>query len=257
MAMGKPMAMTPAQPDEMVQSVEKAGAICLAFQGTHRLFVAGLKQRIDSGLFGDVAVMHATSRWSIAEDWFRSGQPGWFADPAQVPGGTFIDEGIYAVAQLRWLSGSDMAQVEAKMVNLVHKDIEVENWGMATFTFEYGIIGTLKVCWTINSPQKTGPSAKQNGVVRLEVVGGRGGIIQEHLCVPGQAVLAAGAPNWVFERPMGEYFTPPSPAPLTHLIDCLEPDQEPVATIQEARKSYIVALAAYEAARKGAPVHLG
>lgn len=74
--------------------------------------------------------------------------------------------------------------------------------------------------------------------------------------MPGQAVLAAGAPSWVFDRPMGEYFAPPSPGPRTHLIDCVESDQEPEATIQEADKSFIIALAAYEAARKGTPVHV-
>ncbi len=254
--MGKPMAMTIAQADEMVQSVERAGVRCLPFQGIPRLFMADLKRRLDDGLIGEVAIMHATSRWSIAEDWFRSGQPGWFADPAQVPGGAFIDEGIYGIEQLRWLSGSEVVQVEAKMANLVHRDIAVEDWGMATFTFANGIIGTLEACWTINSPKKTGPSPKQNGVIRLEVVGTRGEIIQDRLRVPGQAVLAAGAPNWVFERPAAEPYTPPSPGPLTYLIDCVESDREPVATIQEARKSFVVAMAAYEAARKGSPVQL-
>jgi predicted dehydrogenase len=256
MVMGKPMAMTVAEADAMVQSVEKSGVKCVPFQGIYRLYMADLKRRLDEGLIGSIAVMHATSRWSIAEDWFRSGQPGWFADPTQVPGGAFIDEGIYGIEQLRWLSDSKVVQVEAKMANLVHKDIGVEDWGMATFTFENGVIGTLEACWTINSPRKTGPSPKQNGVIRLEIIGTEGEVIQERLRVPGMSVLAAGAPNWVFERPMGEPNTPPSPGPLAHLIDCVESGREPVATIQEARRSFVVAMAAYEAARRGAPVRL-
>jgi len=35
---------------------------------------------------------------------------------------------------LRWLAGSEVVQVEAKMANLVHKEIQVEDWGMATLT---------------------------------------------------------------------------------------------------------------------------
>ena len=35
---------------------------------------------------------------------------------------------------------------------------------------------------------------------------------------------------------------PPAPFPLAHLIDCLEHDRQPAATIQEARRSLIVAL---------------
>jgi predicted dehydrogenase len=77
----------------------------------------------------------------------------------------------------RWLSSSEVVQVEAKMANLVHTDIAVEDWGMATFTFANGIIATLEASWTINAPRKSGPSPKQNSVVRLEVVGTRGEII--------------------------------------------------------------------------------
>jgi hypothetical protein len=40
------------------------------------------------------------------------------------------------------------------------------------------------------------------------------------------------------------------------LIDCLENNRQPIATIQEARKSFIVAMAAYESVRKGCPVAL-
>lgn len=41
-----------------------------------------------------------------------------------------------------------------------------------------------------------------------------------------------------------------------HLVDCLEQRRQPVATIQDARHSLIVALAAYTSAREGRPVHL-
>ncbi len=160
------------------------------------------------------SLLHQTSRWSIAEDWYKSGKPGWFADPTQVPGGAFIDEGIYWIDFFRWFSSSEVVQVEAKMANLVHKDIAVEDWGMATFTFANGVLATLEASWTINAPQKSGPSPKQNSVVRLEVIGTRGEIVDQWFRTPGRAVLAAGASDWVFERQSEEPFAPPSPFPL-------------------------------------------
>jgi predicted dehydrogenase len=69
-------------------------------------------------------------------------------------------------------------------------------------------------------------------------------------------VLAAGAPDWVFERQSEEPFAAASPFPLNHLIECLENNRQPAATIEDARKSLVVALAAYESARQGGPVHL-
>lgn len=254
--LGKPMAMSAAQADRMVEAVETAGISCLPFQGMMRLRGADLKARIENEEIGDIVLLHQVSRWSIAEDWYNSGTPGWFADPRHVPGGAFIDEGIYWVDFFRWLASSEVIQVEAKMANLVHKDIAVEDWGMATFTFASGIIATLEASWTINAPRKSGPSPKQNSVVRLEVIGTRGEIIDQWFRTPGRAVLAAGARGWVFEQQSEEPFVPTSPVLLAHLIDCLENNRQPAATIQEARRSLVVAMAAYESAREGRPIHL-
>jgi scyllo-inositol 2-dehydrogenase (NAD+) len=254
--LGKPMAMTVAQADHVVEAVESAEVSCFPLQGLMRLRAADLKARIATGEIGDIVVLHQTSRWSIAEDWMNSGTPGWFADPRHVPGGALIDEGIYWIDLFRWLTGSEVVQVEAKTANLVHKDIAVEDWGMATFTFANGVIATLEASWTINAPRKTAPSPKQNSVVRLEIVGARGEIIDQWFRAPGRAVLAAGARDWIFERQAEETFAPSSPLPLAHLIDCLEHRRQPAATIYDARRSLVVALAAYDAARAGRPVQL-
>ena len=253
---GKPLAMEVERAGEIVEAVKEAGVKCVSWPEMYRLTQAGLKERIDGGLIGDIVVMHATGRWSIGEDWLRSGQPGWFADPLQSPGGALIDEGMSSLGQIRWLAGSNNVQVEAKTANLVHKDIGVEDWAMVTYSFENGIIATQENSWTICAPQKTGPSPKQNGVIRMEIVGTQGEIIQDRLRIPGRAVLAAGAPGWVFERPMGEYFVAARPGPLDHLIHCIEEDEEPVASLDEAYKSFRLVMAAYEAARKGSPVQL-
>ena len=254
--LGKPMAMTTAQADAMVAAVEEAGVMCLPFQGIMRLRLADLKARIDAGLIGDLVVMHQASRWSIAEDWYSSGTPGWFADPRHVPGGAFIDEGIYWVDFMRWLSGSEIVEVEARMGNLVHTGLDVEDWGLATFSFASGIIATLEAGWTVSAPRASGPSPKQNAVLRFEAIGTRGEIAEQAYRVPGRAILAAGAQDWVFERQSEVPYAPPTPFPLSHLVDCLDSGRPPLATIQEARRSFIACMAAYESARTRRPVRL-
>jgi predicted dehydrogenase len=253
---GKPIAMNVQQADEMVDAVREAGVTCVAFQGMMRLRAGALKARIDRGELGELAVMHQTSRWSIAEDWFESGKPGWFVDPAQVPGGALIDEGIYWIDLFRWIAGSEIVKVEAKTANLVHTDIAVEDWGMATFTFANGLIATLEASWTINAPRASGPSPKQNAVVRLELIGTRGEYVDQWFRDPGRGVLAAGAENWVFERQATAPFAAATPFPLAHLVECLEAQRPSPASLEEARASLAVALAAYESARTGLPVHL-
>jgi predicted dehydrogenase len=256
MVLGKPMAMTLAQADAMIDAVRRAGVRCMPFQGQYRIGMADLKRRLAEGIIGDVVVAHWTGRWGIAEDWFRSGDAGWFADPAKVPGGAFIDEGIYGIDQLRWLIGAEVVEVEAKIANLVHKELKVEDWGFATFTFANGAVATLEASWTIVSPRPTGPSPKQNSVNRLEIVGTAGEMVQDSLRGPGWGVLAAGAPGWVFERAAAEFSVPPSTGPMQHLIDCLDAGTTPVASIEDARAAFAVALAAYESAGSGRRVRL-
>jgi predicted dehydrogenase len=256
MILGKPLAMSVEQADRMVEAVEAAGVTCFPFQGIMRLRAADLKTRVDKGEIGDVILLHQTSRWSIAEDWYNSGKPGWFVDPRKVPGGAFIDEGIYWIDLFRWLAGSEIVQVDAKIANLVHKDIAVEDWGMAAFTLANGVIATLEASWTINAPRKSGPSPKQNSVVRLEIVGSRGEMIDQWYRAPGRAVLAAGAADWVFERHSEPPFTPALPFPLHHLIECLDSNQAPVASIRDARRSFVAAMAAYASAREGRAVRV-
>jgi predicted dehydrogenase len=254
--MGKPMAMTLAEADRMVDAVDAAGVTCMPFQGLMRLRCAGLKARIDQGLIGDVLLLHQTARWSIAEDWYQSGKPGWFADPARVPGGAFIDEGIYWIDCFRWMLGSDITEVDARIGNLVHKDIAVEDWGHAFFTFANGAHATLEAAWTINAPRTTGPSPKQNSVVRLEVIGSRGELSDQWFRAPGRAVLAAGAEDWIHERQSEEPFAAAPPMPLDHVIQSLERGTPTVATIHDARASLAAALAAYQSARAGRRIRL-
>jgi predicted dehydrogenase len=254
--LGKPMGMTVAQADEMIAAVRRAGVKCVPWQGMRRVNNA-LKRQIDEGLIGEIKVMHSTRQQGIAEDWSCSGTPGWFGDPAQVPGGAFIDEGIYSLDQFLFLAGSKVTTVEwAKMANLVHKDLQVEDWMMAAFTFENGIVATLESGWTLTVPRLTGPSPKQNALDRLEIVGTEGQIVNDRLYVPGQARLTREHPHWAFYRPMPQYAVAPVPSALAYLIECIEEDKEPEASMEGARNSLAVALAAYEAARSGKPVRL-
>jgi len=252
--LGKPMAMNLEEADRIVAEIEAAGVTCVPYSGLSKLRTLDLKARVDAGEIGDVIVMHQTSRWSIAEDGPGSGKPGWFTDPRHVPGGALIDEGIYWIELFEWMARSPIVRVEAQLANFVHKELEVEDWGMATFTCANGVIATLEASWTINAPRKTAPSPKQNAVVRLELIGTRGEIIDQWFRSPGRAVLSAGAPDWIFQRQPEQSFSGTFPLALNHLVECLDNTRTPDVTVQQARSALRAALAAYQSAREGRAV---
>lgn len=254
--LGKPMAMTLEQADRIVEAVEEADVMCVPFQAIMRFQYQDLRERIANGEIGEIAVLHGTARWSVAEDWYRSGSPGWFVDPSKVPGGALIDEGIYWIDLFGWFAGSPVAEVHARTANLVHRNLEVEDWGHATFVFESGVIATLEGAWTINAPRATGPSPKHNSVVRLEIVGTEGEIADQWFRDPGRSVLLSGAADWSFERSASAPYEPTTPMPLAHLIECLETGSSPIATVHDARAAFAAAMAAYDSAGTGRTVRV-
>jgi predicted dehydrogenase len=254
--LGKPMAMSVGEADEMVAAIRAAGITCVPFQGMHRIRYSPLKQELDEGLVGDLRLLQVSLHQAIAEDWFRSGNPGWFADPQRTPGGAFIDEGIYAIDRLMWLASAPVVEVQARVANLVHQRIAVEDWGMATMSFANGVLATLEASWTLTVPQPTAPAPKHNAVVRRVIVGTLGELIDDRPFLLGEARLTCKDPQWTVRRRAAELYGPLQPAALNYLIDCLESDQEPVANVQAARDALAVALACYESARTARPVQL-
>ena len=184
--LGKPMAMTVAEADEMVAAVRASGVSCVPFQGAVPAAPQPTSRR------GSTPARSATSPCCTRPAAGRSprtgtarARPGWFADPAKVPGGAFIDEGIYWTRPVP-LAGRQRGGPGrgARWPTSSTRTSRVEDWGFATFTFANGIIATLEASWTINAPTKTGPSPKHNAFRQLQMVGTRGEIVETSLREP-------------------------------------------------------------------------
>jgi hypothetical protein len=94
------------------------------------------------------------------------------------------------------------------MANLVHKDIEVEDWGMATFTFCQRPGRDARGVVDDQRPAENRPVAEAE---QRRAPRSGGHARRNHRSVvprAGRAVLAAGASDWVFERQSEEPFAP-------------------------------------------------
>ena len=83
--------------------------------------------------------------------------------------------------------------------------------------------------FSANAAGEDAPAPKQNSVVRLEVIGTRGELMEQYFRSPGTAVLKAGAEDWVYERHGEPMLAPAVPFPLDHLVSCLDSGRAPVA----------------------------
>jgi predicted dehydrogenase len=256
--MGKPMAMTLSKADQALSAVKKAGVKLVAWEA-----MAKLGSRVSKNEIGNVASISTVMHQGIAEDWHHSGTPGWFADPSQVPGGAFIDEGIYTIEAHRFYAESEVKEVNyARTQNLVFRDLAVEDFGQAILTFKNNVSSLIEVGWTISqpTPKYYGRMTKANALNYTFITGTEGSVIYERRA-PGLSsgkidVLNNTYPHWITHNPVPEYFGVPTFNVLTHLIECIEQDKAPLLSGEDARKSLEVALAVYRSAATHKPVTL-
>lgn len=255
--LGKPMAMNLKEADEIVKAITESGVKAFPLDSVCKMYTS-VKDLIKKGEIGNVVYLTSTTHTPIAEDWYRSGKPGWFADPQCVPGGAFVDHAIYAIQLSRFYANSEVKEINyAKIDNLVYKNIKVEDFGLALLTFKNGIIGRIEATWTI-ARKKTGLLPKiNNGYTRHEIIGDKGEIILSDSPFNYQSTLGETHLNRSFVKSANATANANNVnSILNHLIECIEKNTEPIATVEDSRKALEIALAIYKSAKEGRPVSL-
>jgi len=234
---GKPMAMTVAQADAIVQAVRDNGVLFMALDGYGRLGEPSrsFKRWIDEERIGTPLAATMSLLGGLPMPW-RNQREGysWWIDPQRAPGGAWIDHAIYQIDTLRYLFSSEVARICGEMGNLVHADLGLEDWGRALVRFESGQIATVEDTWA---------SPPGGGGTLVEIVGTKG-IIRSHSRTGKLELLGVEGDTWT-ERdlpPRGSFTV------IDHLLECMDKGQDPVSPVENNRANLAVCLAFYEAA---------
>jgi UDP-N-acetyl-2-amino-2-deoxyglucuronate dehydrogenase len=136
----KPLEITVARVDAMLAAAEQAGTLLGGiFQARQAAGSRALKQAVDAGRFGRLALCSAYVKWHRNADYYQ----GWKGSLALDGGGAVINQAIHAVDLLQWLVGMP-SDVFAWKTRCVHQGIEAEDTASATFRFANGALGTLE-----------------------------------------------------------------------------------------------------------------
>ena len=236
---GKPMAMTLAQADAIVKAVRTNGVLFMAFDGQGRLGKSNrsFKLWIDEGRIGAPLTATMSLLGGLPMPW-RDQREGysWWIDPQRAPGGAWIDHAIYQIDTLRYLFGCEVVRISGEMGNLVHKELELEDWGRALVRFEGGQIATVEDTWA---------SPPGGGGVLTEIVGTKG-VIRTHTRTGKLELLGVEGTGWV-ERdlpPRGGFTV------IDHFVECLGEGKDPISPVENNRTNLAVCLAFYEGVRE-------
>jgi predicted dehydrogenase len=177
----------------------------------------------------------------------------WWLDPLKVPGGAWIDHGIYMVDVLRWLFQADIGSVTGQVANRRYPDEPLEDYGIATLNFTNGAVATVESTWLADFPAtNTGLHFTGSGGQLFEGTNTKGLMFDQEqerqlrLFDYGDQIL-----GWQ------EIELPPEAGGLTaHMLRVLRSEEQPVATAQDTRAALEACLAFYDSAKSGQTVKL-
>ncbi len=151
----KPMAITLAECEAMVEAAQKAGKF-LMIGHNQRLAKAHstAKELIDGGLIGDIVTFRTTFGHGGPETW--SVDPGlntWFFDKKRAAMGAMADLGIHKTDLIHFLTGQQVIRTTAKVTTLDKKDangnlISVDDNAICIYEMNGGAFGTMTASWT-------------------------------------------------------------------------------------------------------------
>ena len=144
----KPLATTLADAKEAQRVAEDSGIkLMVSFFPRSQLPVRRIKDLLDSGDVGEVVAIYAVKYGRVPTKAATDLPTDWYLDPKQSGGGGFLDIGIHAMDALRWFAGSEPKTVTATVGNMVNEGLGVEDFGLATYEFENGVVASVTAGW--------------------------------------------------------------------------------------------------------------
>lgn len=251
----KPMEITPARADQMIDAARTAGVtLAPIFQGRFGTGAQTVKAALDAGRFGRLVLASAAVKWHRGAQYYS----GWKGTTALDGGGALMNQAIHAVDLLQWFAGMP-TEVFGFKTRRVHTGIQSEDTASAALRFENGALGTIEATTAL------WPGWQR----RLEICGENGSVALEDDQIArwdfresrpederiraakdgGALGSGASAPNAISY--VGHQ------RQLQDLIDALRAGRAPALDGVEGRKAVKLIRAVYDSAESGAPVKLG
>ena len=145
----KPLEVTPDRVDQMIAAAAKNRVLLSGiFQRRFNPSTAVLKEAIEAGRFGRIALAEASIKWWRTQEYYDSGK--WRGTWALDGGGALMNQGIHTIDLLLHLMGP-VKRVSASVGLIAHERIEVEDSAVAILDFANGAKGVVQAttaCWS-------------------------------------------------------------------------------------------------------------
>ncbi|OGV62465.1 MAG: hypothetical protein A3K19_33450 [Lentisphaerae bacterium RIFOXYB12_FULL_65_16] len=139
--MEKPPAMTLQETDDMIAvcTAKKVKFTCMV-QCRVRQAIQYMKKAVDDGRFGQILHADAYMKWFRSTDYYKS--DAWRSSRKSGAGVT-VQQAFHYIDLLQYIVGP-VARVEAKMTNLAHPEIKIEDTVLSFVTYKNGALGVVQ-----------------------------------------------------------------------------------------------------------------
>jgi UDP-N-acetyl-2-amino-2-deoxyglucuronate dehydrogenase len=163
----KPMALTLADADAMVQACDAAGvSLFVVKQNRFNVPVVKAREALDAGRFGRLVLGTVRVRWCRKQDYYD--QADWRGTWAQ-DGGVLANQASHHVDMLRWFMGP-VRRVHARGITAL-VDIEAEDTAVATLEFANGALGVIEATCAARPHDMEGSLSVLGSTGAVEIAG--------------------------------------------------------------------------------------
>ena len=236
----KPMATDLAAADRIVEAVRRSGVIATTGP-TGRLnpLIRAAVGRVRSGQIGRVLSAHVMHQHGSISA-FRPGH--WYYDPAN--GGPELSLGWYVVDLLRWIVGSNVARVYAEFDNFNTQGSPFMDNGKLMLRFANGVMASADIYFSVRWPYPNW---------ELEVMG-TDGAVHVRPSLDEAMLFRAGEATSIYRQNHNPLFE--EVARWIEACEACQKGTDPWVTVEDARETLRVCLAAITSARTHQPVWL-
>jgi predicted dehydrogenase len=241
----KPIEVSLEKADSIIQAIEKTGVkFMMNFTRRVKPHFVKAKELIQEGKIGQIVCIVETGRFLLPKSEPNSKEPGWYARRSKAGGGGFIDHAVHQFDALRWLLDDEVEQVSGYVSNLIYKEIEVEDYGIATFKFSKGAVATVESTWTVVPPAVS--------CDRLEIQGIKGSITVDEISHRVALYDEKGGTSYHFQFEYSDIFR----SLLENFVATIRNDGSPLASAWDGRAATELILAVYQSDREGRRITL-
>jgi predicted dehydrogenase len=246
----KPMEVSVARCDEMIEACERAGVtLCVAHVLRWRGSPRQGKELIDAGAIGPVRMIHYT--WRAVDTGIE--EKTWALDP--VHGGYVLDAGVHVFDLMRWYAGAEAVRVYGTVTRFSTTPT-VKPTAMIQAQFSNDVWGSFWLCAELPPPGFREP------MQRIQVVGTRGLLEVDPYGKVDVAIDGAWQTRW--EQPhidyLGSYLNAVRleafAAELQDFLDSIREGRPPFATGRDGRAAVEMVEAANRSSDIGEAVEL-